>query len=161
MRLLLALLMMVSPVMASPLPDEAFVEKVNRLMHWIAERSAFEVPDHQPAFLFVTTETINYAAAGSLYNGQNPIRAAFSRTDRGIMFLPVEGFTDDILVHELVHFMQMTNGRRASCNGDLEKEAYDLQAMFTAETGVGEPVSVATRILATYCPPPWEKRSNP
>jgi hypothetical protein len=94
---------------------------------------------------------------GSLYDGQDPVEAAFSWTGAGIVFLPDEGLTDDVLVHELVHFMQMTNGRKVSCLGDLEHQAYELQAQFTGETGIGEPVNMLTRIVAMSCPPPWER----
>jgi hypothetical protein len=143
---------------ASPLPQAAFIEKVDRLMHWIADHSGLDVPDRQPAFLFLPTETINYAVTGSLYDGQDLVEAAFSWTDAGIVFLPNEGPTDDVLLHELVHFMQMTNGRKSSCRGNLEHEAYELQARFTSETGIGEQVDMLTRIIATSCPPPWERR---
>jgi hypothetical protein len=150
-------LLAASPGSASPLPDPDFIAKVDQLMLWIAERSNLEVPDHQPAFLFVSTETINYVAVGSLYNGNNPIVAAFSPIDAGLILLPAEGYTDDVLLHELVHFMQMTSGRIVTCKGDLEHEAYELQAQFTAETGIGEPVPAVSRILASMCPPPWQR----
>ncbi len=143
------------PGLASPLPDAEFAAKVERLMGWIAERSNLDAPEYQPAFLFVPVDTINYIAVGSVYSGVNPIAAAFSPTNSGLIFLPAEGFTDDVLLHELVHFMQMTNGRQASCNGDLESDAYRLQAEFHDETGIGEPVPPVTRIIATMCPAPW------
>jgi hypothetical protein len=154
--LLSSLLLIGAPLAASPLPDAAFAEKVDRLMHWIADHSSLEVPDHQPAFLFLSTETINYTMAGSRYTGQDKVVAAFARTGAGVVFLPAEGFADDVLLHELVHFMQMTTGRKASCVGNLEHEAYDLQAQFTAETGIGEPLDPLTLLIATACPPPWE-----
>jgi len=67
-------LMVTGSVAASPLPGPDFVRKVERLMHWIADHSNLEVPDRQPAFLFVSVETINYVATGSRYKG-----AALSR----------------------------------------------------------------------------------
>jgi hypothetical protein len=145
---------------ASPLPDAAFVEKVEHLMLWIADRSDLEAADHQPAFLFLPTTTINYAVSGFLYGGADLVQAAFSWTGTGIVLLPDEGLTDDVLMHELVHFMQMTNGRGASCYGDLERQAYELQALFTEETGIGEPVDLLTRILATSCPAPWKSEQH-
>jgi hypothetical protein len=158
--LLAVALLSAMPASASPLPDPDFIAKVDRLMQWIAEQTNLEVPDHQPAFLFVPVDTINYVAVGSVYSGINPIEASFSPTDAGLILLPIEGFTDDVLVHELVHFMQMTSGKRVSCNGDLEHQAYDLQAQFHEETGIGEPVPPMTRIIATMCPPPWEESGD-
>lgn len=143
---------------ASPLPDPGFAAKVDRLLHWIAERTNLEVPDYQPAFLFLPVDTINYVAVGSHYSGANPIVSLFSPTDAGIVLLPVEGYTDDVLVHELVHFMRMTSGRGPICIGDLENEAYDIQAQFRAETGIGKPVPPMTQIIASMCPPPWPVR---
>jgi hypothetical protein len=151
-----ALLLLASPVRAWPLPSPEFTAKVDRLMHWIAEHSDLKVPDRQPAFLFLPTDTINYVAAGSLYDGSDLVVASFAPTDAGIVFLPVDGATDDVLVHELVHFMQLTNGLKVGCVGDLEREAYRVQAEFTAETGIGQPVASITRILATSCLPPWQ-----
>ena len=155
-------LLYAAPVSASPLPEAEFIAKVDRLMQWIADHTNLEVPDHhhQPAFLFVPIATINYVSVGSVYSGINPIEASFSPTDAGLILLPTEGFTDDVLLHELVHFMQMTNGRRVSCKGDLEHQAYDLQARFHDETGIGEPVPPMTRIIATVCPAPWEKSGD-
>ena len=149
-------LMVTGSVAASPLPGPDFVRKVERLMHWIADHSNLEVPDRQPAFLFVSVETINYVATGSRYKGDTTLEAAFSPTDAGIVFLPSSGYTDDVLLHELVHFMQLTNGRLASCMGDLEQEAYRLEEAFTAETGIGDPIAPISRILATVCPLPWQ-----
>jgi hypothetical protein len=152
------LILTTSPRAASPLPDADFAAKVDGLMHWIAERTYLEVPDYQPAFLFLPIDTINYVAVGSHYSGANPIKALFSPTDAGLVLLPAEGFTDDMLLHELVHFMRMTSGRGPICIGDLENEAYNLQDQFTAETGIGEPVPPMTRIIASMCPPPWPVR---
>jgi hypothetical protein len=162
LKLILASLLLAavptSPLAASPLHDAEFVAKVDRLLLWIAERTNLEAPDYQPAFLFLPIDTINYVAMGSHYNGVNSIKALFSPTDAGLVLLPTEGFTDDMLLHELVHFMRMTSGRGPICIGDLENEAYTLQAEFTAETGIGEPVPHMTRIIASMCPPPWPVR---
>ena len=43
--------------------------------------------------------------------------------------------------------MQLTNGRLASCMGDLEQEAYRLEEAFTAETGIGNPIAPISRIF--------------
>src|SRR5262245_864768 len=103
-----AIFLTVTPAVGSPLPNKDFAEKVERLMRWISDHSRLKVPDSQPAFLFLPTETINYVEVGSRYSGQHAVVAAFSPTAAGIVFLPIEGYTDDVLLHELVHFMQMT-----------------------------------------------------
>jgi hypothetical protein len=153
-----AFLLLASGAITSPLPNGEFAAKVDRLMHWIADNSDLEVPDRQPAFLLLPTETINYVAMGSRYGGSNLIVASFSPTDVGIVFLPSEGFDDDVLLHELVHFMQFANGLEVGCAADLERDAYRLQQLFTSETGIGAPLAPVSRILATICPPPWRVR---
>jgi hypothetical protein len=141
---------------ASPLPDAAFADKVDRLMRWISDHSDLEVPDRQPAFLVLSIETINYTLAGSLYAGETTAAAAFARTGAGVVSLPIEGYSDDVL--QLVHFMQMTNDRNPDCAASLEREAYTLQARFTEETGIGKPINPVTLLIATACPHPWKQR---
>ena len=48
----------------------------------------------------------------------------------------------DTLVHELVHHFQFVTGAAFRCAAEAEREAYEIQAQWTRETGVGVPGSV-------------------
>lgn len=74
-----------------------------------------------------------------------------AREADGVMYLTKGEFElgrdDQVIVHELVHFQQDTNPNESQKLGDLEKEAYDLEARYVKDMHKGvlpEPEMVAT-----------------
>lgn len=51
-----------------------------------------------------------------------------------------EGFIEVVLLHELVHYMQLVNGayETAECKNALERDAYKLQAKYVDDMGLPE-----------------------
>lgn len=55
-------------------------------------------------------------------------------------YMVEEGFIETILLHELVHFMQLVNGEydKVACKNELEVDAYILQMKYVDHVGYPE-----------------------
>jgi hypothetical protein len=123
-------------------PEDAFRQRVAELVRWIAAHSEYPAQlVTQPRFVFLAPEAIrhrfsNYAMG---YSGDtSDVRAAQTRE---AIILPDTfqlGRDDYMLLHELVHLLQDQTGKKFECPALREREAYELQTKFVAETGVGE-----------------------
>jgi len=132
-----------APAAADPRPPDAFFERVDELVDWIAAHSDYsDEMKRYPAVVFLPRGTINYmfyeGSAGIAYNGQDRVKALYLE---GMMFLSDDfalGEHDYILLHELVHHLQFEAKREFACKAEQEREAYELQIAFVEETGRGE-----------------------
>ena len=118
-------------------------KRAEELTHWIVERTEYQyVPP--PAILFVPHLKLNYvffSASKGGYKGQDSVQGMYVPR---LMLLRddfILGKDDDFLLHELVHHLQYMHDKLVygpkACYAKLELEAYDLQARFVTETGVG------------------------
>ena len=129
-----------APVRADA-PSAAFLKRVDELVRWISEHSAYPAAlARAPVFVFLAPAQVRHSFAGSLmgYTEKNDVKAAQLRET---IFLPdnfVLGRDDYILLHELVHFLQYEFGQKFARLEEREREAYVLQTAFVRETGVGE-----------------------
>jgi hypothetical protein len=147
------------PAVDSPLPPPTFVERVHGLIEWISKHSPYPYTEDLPSFVFVSSETINYMSMGLNYTyGVGRTVALYIPAGDGIMVLPNDtSFTDDVLVHELIHHLQYHYGKSfRGCPGHLEAEAYAIQNQFIDETGIGVKSHPFTVWFASTCPNPWE-----
>jgi hypothetical protein len=76
------------------------------------------------------------------YEGVRPL-ALYARNEH-ILFLADELALDNlldqsILLHELVHHMQVSNNIAFDCREEAERQAYQLQAQWLREHGVAQP----------------------
>lgn len=123
-------------------PNQAFLQRTNELIDWLVANSDYERPTRMPAIAFLPIETINYIYRTNLNSGYSENRTIFAIYVHGLTVLPENfklGWHDDLLLHELVHHLQATSGRRFPCPLAAEREAYEIQAEFTRQTGIGTP----------------------
>lgn len=145
-----------------PEPPEAFLETVTEIVAWIAARSDYATDIALPAFIVLPRATLNYLFYSQMvggFKGQDCINALYLPH----VILLAEDFEittcSDILVHELVHHFQFVTGKSFRCTAEAELEAYLLQAIWSAETGVGVPPSpLFLRRLTCDNPHEWGLR---
>jgi hypothetical protein len=129
------------PALAEP-PAEAFQQRVEKLVRWIAAHSEYPATLKQaPNFVFLPPEVIRHSFAGSSLGYSSQSSSVQAAQVRGAIYLPdtfALGRDDYILVHELVHHLQEESGKRFACMEAREREAYLLQTEFVEETGLGE-----------------------
>ena len=86
---------------------------------------------------FIASGTSVHASGRDQSGGR--VAAFFDRHANQIFLSEVKSLTGPGLVHELVHFLQNVNGKGdmfVSHSTCLEAEAYELQALWQAETGI-------------------------
>jgi hypothetical protein len=124
-----------------PIPSDAFLQRAQDATDWIVRNSDYDADVPLPAFVTLPRPTLNYIFYNQFvggYQGQTCIEALY--------FPHVMFIADDIqadicastLVHELVHHFQYLTHKEFLCTTEAEREAYELQAKWVAETGVGE-----------------------
>lgn len=59
--------------------------------------------------------------------------------------------TSEVLVHELVHFLQFRSGRPYACPGQMEPEAYRVTRAWLAEQGRPDPSDDFMILFASLC----------
>jgi hypothetical protein len=151
------------PAIAAPpgVPDDAFLKKAEELAQWIDDHSDFGPMPRHPAYVFLPQGTIQYmyfVGSGLEYTGREHNQIVAMYHD-GWMILD-ETFDPeknaDVLLHELVHHMQFVEKREYRCLGEAERVAYDLEAQFSAETGIAsvrlDPLML---MFITSCPQDW------
>lgn len=127
-----------------PVPPDEFLREAQTLADCISANSRYCVTVPLPAFVLLPRATLNYIFFSQMvggYQGQDCINALYVPH---IMFL-AEDFElaecSDTLVHELVHHFQFITGAAFRCTAEAKREAYELQAQWSRETGVGLPPS--------------------
>ena len=116
--------------------------KMLELINWIVEESQiYEYNDEPlPKIVYATQEQLGayfYGLDTYLENEDKliPIEGIFRSADEGTMFLLEDfdwerGSTMDVVVHELVHYLQYINGRTFSCSVAGELDAYKFQTIW-------------------------------
>ena len=137
-----ALLLACAPAFAAP-PSEAFAQRVDELVRWIAAHSGYPAElKAAPRFVFLSPAAIRHSFSGSSSMGYaDQTSAVQAAQTRGTIYLPDSfalGRDDYILVHELVHHLQEESGKPFACLAAREREAYVIQTRFVQETGIGE-----------------------
>jgi hypothetical protein len=117
---------------ADPIDDRA-----KELLPWVAQRTGYATGQVKVMVLLVEPRTIGLIAYRA-NKDEAPQPEAI--TVGATIFLPTWfalGKNDDILVHELTHVLQYTTDATFQCRAQQEKQAYETQAAFVEETGIG------------------------
>jgi hypothetical protein len=142
-------LLILSFILAKPVYAESVEEaKMLELINWIVEESAiYEYNDEPlPKIVYATQEQLGayfYGLDTYLENEDKliPIEGIFRSADEGTMFLLEDfdwesGSTMDVVVHELVHYLQYINGRTFSCSVAGEIDAYKFQSIWLMDNPI-------------------------
>lgn len=121
-------------------PADPLMHRIKHLQEWIVARTSY-TPAPPPAVVFVSEAALNYIFFSQTpfgYNGQRVIGALY--INRLILLADSFDLERDeyILLHEMVHHLQETSGRRFPCIAAREREAYELQTEWVKQTGKGE-----------------------
>jgi hypothetical protein len=117
---------------------DALDDRAKELLPWVAQKTGYAVEHVKVTVLLVEPRTINLIAY-SISKDDDPKPDAISAG--ATVFLPTRfelGKNDDILVHELTHVLQYANDAKFRCRAEQEKQAYETQAAFVEETGIGK-----------------------
>lgn len=130
-------------VFAKPAYTETIEEaKMLELINWIIDESAiYEYNDEPlPKIVYATQEQLGayfYGLDNYLENEDKliSIEGIFRSADEGTIFLLDDfdwesGSTMDVVVHELVHYLQYINGMTFSCSVAGELDAYKFQTIW-------------------------------
>lgn len=118
---------------------DAIDDRASELLHWVAQKTGYASEHVRVTVVFVEPRAIYLVAQGVNKDDEEPKPEAISAG--ATVFLPTWfklGKNDDILVHELTHVLQYANGAKFRCRAEQEKQAYETQAAFVEETGVGK-----------------------
>jgi hypothetical protein len=111
--------------------------RVHELLLWVAEETGYEAGGIEVTVAFAEPRVINIVGHGVDYSGHSDIEAVAIGS---AILLPdwfQLGRDEDLLVHELTHVLQYANDAQFACQAEQEREAYEVQAAFTDETGIG------------------------
>ena len=124
-----------------PVPSDQFLDYVHSVAAWIILNSDYDAEVPLPAFVKLPRATLNYIFYSQFaggYQEQDCIEALYVPH---IMLLS-EDFETELctatVLHELVHHFQYITDKEFRCTAEAELEAYELQAKWVEETGVGE-----------------------
>lgn len=129
-----------SPTLADPVDERA-----KELLAWVAGRTGYSVGHLRMTIVFAQPMVINAIAFGAQYTYQTSIVAVSAGAT---IFLPTwfELGRNDILVHELIHVLRYENNATFRCAEEREREAYQVQADFSKEMGLGnQPSSMSAK----------------
>jgi hypothetical protein len=142
-----------------PVPPAAFLDRISEIADWIVARSDYPPGIAPPVIVLMPRATLNYVFYSQMvggYQGQDCINSLY--LPHVLLLADDLADTDcsDTLVHEMVHHFQFVTGRAFRCTAEAEREAYELQAEWTRETGVGVlPSSLFLRRLTCDNPHEW------
>lgn len=144
-----------------PVPPEDFLHEAAAMVDWIVANSRYTEAVSLPAFVMLPRATLNYIFYSQMvggYQGQDCVNAIYVPH---IMLLADDferAACSDILVHELVHHFQFITRVPFRCTAESEREAYEIQAKWTRETGVGVlPSPLFLRRLTCDNPHDWSR----
>jgi len=135
---------------------------------WLVENSEFQYNGEEyPSVSYYSTEDLQIIAYGrdriaeaeSTGRSTPKIKALYNHETNSLLFLEGMDITAEdtayIVVHELVHFLQNTNGvtEQTECITSLEKRAYILQAEWQEEHNHPGPYPnfLFVKLLASSC----------
>jgi Domain of unknown function (DUF4157) len=116
---------------------DALDNRAKELLPWVAQRTGYAADHVKVTVILVEPRTIDLIAYRVSKDGDPKPEAI---TAGATIFLPTTfelGANDDILVHELTHVLQYENDAKFRCRAEQEKQAYEVQAAFVDETGIG------------------------
>ena len=142
-----------------PVPPAKFLRRIAEITDWIVARSDYPPGLAPPAIVLMPRATLNYVFYSQMvggYQGQDYINSLYLPH----VLLLADDLADtecsDTLVHEMVHHFQFVTGRSFRCTAEAEREAYEMQAEWTRETGVGVlPSPLLLRRLTCDNPHEW------
>lgn len=113
-------------------------ELSGEMLDWIGENTEYDTDIPPPTFSYHSHAELVYLRHGTRKMGGPPIYGLY----RGGRVFLREGFElpgdEHVLLHELVHHVQLYNGAEFACGAAREREAYELQLAYVEETGRGE-----------------------
>jgi hypothetical protein len=142
-----------------PVPPDRFLQRIAEISDWIVAHSDYPPGLAPPVTVLLPRATLNYVFYSQMvggYRGQDCINALYLPHVLLLADDLAETECSDTLVHELVHHFQFVTGRAFRCTAEAEREAYELQAQWTRETGVGMlPSPLFLRRLTCDNPHEW------
>lgn len=146
MRPLLAVLT-AAFLLTSCAPDKAAMDRaLIESMAWIALTSDLKPAPLPNVVYFAPKRLKSVVQPGVPVENQANIVAAYL-TGSNTLLIPITIDLQDkiqwsIVLHEMVHYMQDQSGERDDwCPGLVEREAYDLQAIWLNQQGIAEPLA--------------------
>jgi hypothetical protein len=131
--------------------EKISADAVRDYINWIVDQTGWATAD-APVIKIVSSDELAIMLLGPSHEF-NPVRpgALYSKNER-LIFLASTWKKDDILdqsilVHELVHHLQMENHIQLECWGRYEARAYELQIQWLRGQGIDDPYKLvgATR----------------
>ena len=135
------------------------------LLAWIGVHTGHAVPttrDELPAVERldpVAMQRVVYPRASGERLAQRSVLGAYDRHRgvNGTIYLSTEldladEASHEVLVHELVHFLQYRSGRSYRCVGRMEAEAYAVTRAWLAARGLPDRHDDVTIFFASKCP---------
>lgn len=116
--------------------------RIRELITFVEQHSSYHSPGYLPTFRYHSLKEINQTVQGDEYRGTITAYAYFLRGSDLITLF--EGFAfkrdDDVMVHEIVHWLQEINGAEFPCKERREAEAFRIQLAFIEQTGIQSPI---------------------
>ena len=117
-------------------------ELMTALMLWIAAATGLPPASSVPAVAFENKDTLYTLLYGKAPGARSfaEVLAVYDTSARTVRLR--EGWNRNdlvhvsVLLHELVHHLQLEAGLKYDCRGAMEKIAYDAQRSFLAEHGI-------------------------
>jgi hypothetical protein len=137
MKRIIAVAVLSSALGLSAASADVIDDRAKQLLPWVVEKTGYSADHVKVTVIFAELPVINAIAYGPKYTNQTGVDSVSTGET---IFLPSWfriGTNDDILVHELVHVLQFENDATFKCRAEQEKQAYEVQAAFTEETGIG------------------------
>lgn len=124
-----------------PMPPEEFPQLVTEIADWIVAHSDYAARLPLPAFLQLPRLTLNDIFHSQMvggWKGQDCINAL--HVPHLLLAEDLDtSACSDTLVHEMVHHFQFVTGWPFRCTPEAERDAYTLQALWSAQTGACTP----------------------
>lgn len=130
------------------------------IQHWLLANFELGRPTEVPTLTNVSARElveIRYGSASTVVPGD--VVAAYDRDRRAILL--TDGWTGrsiediSVLVHEMVHHLQASSGRRHACPAEMEKLAYQAQdawlRLFGSDLNRAFGIDDKTLLVATVC----------
>ncbi len=133
---------------------------LKNLMQWIASNT------HYTQAASINEQSLPFVDLQELRDVErvfgNDVNSVYLPTDNKIVLANTNKQnirTESILIHELIHFLQIQTNKQANCTQELEFEAYETQKKFLKQYREQLPVNDILYKLLTTCiqKNAWEK----
>jgi len=114
------------------------------LLIWLGAHTSYVIPNGLPFIEYKSAQELSDMKYGSNYSERRlEVSAIFSDSKKTIYlnkkFDLNNKIDQGILLHELVHYLQMYNALDFKCVEAREPEAYQLTHAWSQEQGIGDP----------------------